>query len=452
MRRKASLTTTSDWSAKSHGGHVLKSTLLSPAGQAFVWIWLPDTTAPVVCGRVDLVDGLYHFTYGRSYLARKDAISVWLPELPLEDRVIVPEAPARIAGSLRDAAPDQWGRRVVLNRQFNMRGRDVDTGDLDELNYMLISGSDRIGALDFQTSPTKYVPRLQENATLQDLLNAAESVEQGTPLSAELDEALRHGTSIGGARPKAQLMDGDRKLIAKFASSKDTHNVVRGEYLAMRLARMVGLRVATVEIARVEKKDVLLVERFDRVRGDDGWLRKAMVSALTIQGLDELGARYASYAAFAEILRHRSVEPEGDMKELWSRMLFNILVGNTDDHARNHACFWDGDQIRLTPAYDIDPRPRLGREANQAMSLSGNDRRALITSAVDAAGQFGLRREEAIAIARWQIEIIHANFRNEAMAAGLSAAEQEQLAGRAFLNPYIFEGAPSEIAGLEVPF
>ena len=429
----------------------VKNSLLTPASEAYVWIWLPGATTPVVCGRIDHVDGVYHFTYGRSYLNRADAIPVWLPELPLEDRIIVPAAPARIAGALRDAAPDQWGRRVVLNRQFNMRGRDVETGDLDELHYLLMSGSDRIGALDFQASPTDYVPRTQGKASLQDLLNAASQVESGTPLSAELDEALRHGTSIGGARPKAQLVDEQRKLIAKFASSQDTHNVVRSEYLAMHLARLVGLDVAAVDIERVENKDVLLVERFDRQHSDSGWARKAMVSALTIQGLDELGARYASYSAFADVLRHRACNPTDDMKELWSRLVFNIIVGNTDDHARNHACFWDGRQIRLTPAYDIDPRPRLGREANLAMLIDGNDRRARLASAIDAAGRFGLRKDKAIAIASRQLEIIRDRFRHEADAAGLTRSDQERLAGRAFFNPYIFDGAPPEIAALEVP-
>lgn len=208
--------------------------------------------------------------------------------------------------------------------------------------------------------------------------------------------------------------------------------------------------MATVEVVLAEKKDVLLVERFDRVRRGDGWLRKAMVSGLTVQGLDELGARYASYTALAEILRLRSSDPVGDMKELWSRMVFNILVGNTDDHARNHACFYDGEALRLTPAYDIDPRPRLGREANQAMAIVGDDRRALITTALNASGVFGIQRDEAIAIVMWQLEMIHANFRAEAAAGGLTRVDQDQLARRAFLNPYIFEGAPEEIARFDV--
>ena len=430
----------------------MKSNLLEPASTAYVWIWLPNAAEPVVCGRIDLVDGLYHFTYGRSYLTRTDAIPVWLPELPLGDRVIVPNAPHAIAGALRDAAPDQWGRRVVLNRAFSRRGRDVDTGELDELNYLLLSGSDRIGALDFQSSPDKYVPRRQQDANLADLLTAADAVERGMSLSPELEEALRHGTSIGGARPKAQVSDSDRKLIAKFSSSRDTHNVVRAEYIAMRIAKMAELDVAKVELAEVEGKDILLVERFDRVRSRDLWLRKAMVSSLTLQGLDENGARYASYPAMAEVLRHRSGSPAADQRELWSRMCFNIMVGNTDDHARNHACFWDGETIRLTPAYDIDPRPRLGREANQAMAVHGNDRRSMLAVALNASGQFGVRYEDAVGIAGSQIQIILANFRAVATEAGLTKPEQDRLAGRAFLNPYIFEGAPKRLSDLEVPF
>lgn len=429
---------------------ISQDALLKPASSAFVWIWLPDGIEPVVCGRIDLSDGLNRFVYARSYLARPDTIPVWLPELPLVNKVIVPEAPHLIAGALRDAAPDQWGRRVVLNRHFNRRGVGVDTGEMDELNYLLLSGSDRIGALDFQASATEYVPRLQSTARLSDLLNAASAVEEGTPLSPELEEALRHGTSIGGARPKAQLVDGGRKLIAKFSSSRDQHNVVKGEYLAMRLAKAAGLQVAEVELAYVEGKDVLLVERFDRVQAEAGFVRKAMVSSLTMQGLDENQARYASYPLMAEVLRHKASDPVGDQRELWSRMLFNILVGNTDDHARNHACFWDGAAVRLTPAYDIDPRPRLGREANQAMAVNGSDRRALIATALDASGGFGLRRDEAVNIAKSQLETIHANFRPMAEQAKLSKGEADLLARRAFLNPYVFEGAGEQFERFNV--
>src|SRR5690606_25595714 len=105
-------------------------------------------------------------------------------------------------GCLRDAAPDAWGRRVILNRALGGAGRDADTGVLDELSYLLQSGSDRIGALDFQASPSEYVPREGDGASLEELLDSAARVERGLPLSPALAQALQHGTSIGGGRAK----------------------------------------------------------------------------------------------------------------------------------------------------------------------------------------------------------------------------------------------------------
>src|SRR5690606_2505758 len=133
------------------------------------------------------------------------------------------------------------------------------------------SGSDRIGALDFQVSPTEYQPRLAATATLEELMESAERVEKGIPLSQELDQALHHGTSIGGARPKALIEDGAVKHVAKFSSSSDLYSVVKGEFIAMRLARLCGIDAAPVSLVRASGKDVLLVERFDRKRAANGW-------------------------------------------------------------------------------------------------------------------------------------------------------------------------------------
>ncbi len=117
----------------------------------------------------------------------------------------------------------------------------------------------------------------------------------------------------------------------------------------MRLAERAGLGVAPVKLAKASHKDVLLIERFDRQKAEPGWQRKAMVSALTLFALGDMMARHASYEIFAEIIRFRFVDPTDTLKELFSRLVFNILSGNTDDHARNHAAFWDGKQLRLTP-------------------------------------------------------------------------------------------------------
>lgn len=121
------------------------------------------------------------------------------PELPLKRGAILPEAGLSMAGCLRDGAPDAWGRRVILNRIFGRNSKDIDIGELDELTYLLASGSDRIGALDFQRSPSEYIPRTVQTATLKVLLSAAEKVKKGVPLTPELDQALFHGTSLGGA-------------------------------------------------------------------------------------------------------------------------------------------------------------------------------------------------------------------------------------------------------------
>lgn len=239
---------------------------------------------------------------------------------------------------------------------------------------MLESGSDRIGALDFQISPVKYVPRVAGNATLEQLMTSAEMIEQGIELPIELRQAIQHGSSIGGARPKAMIEGDAHKYVAKFSSTNDLYSVVKAEFIAMRLTQLAGLDVSHVELKNVAGKDVILIERFDRMRTEKGWTRRAMVSALTILGLDEMTSRYASYEDLAQAIRLHFIKPKETLRELYSRMTFNILVGNTDDHARNHAAFWDGSQLELTPAYDICPQSRVGGEATQSMSIYGQDK------------------------------------------------------------------------------
>jgi serine/threonine-protein kinase HipA len=234
------------------------------AEQAFVWVWLPGQTEPVVAGRIFRNGQLLSFNYGRSYLARGDAIPLYLPELPLVSGAITPLPGLLMPSSLRDAAPDAWGRRVILNRLLGRQARDGDVDHIDELSCLLESGSDRIGALDFQASATDYVPRAAIGATLEELIQSAERVEAGIPLTPELDRALHHGSSLGGARPKALLTDGTTKYVAKFPAAGDVQNVVKAEYVAMRLAAAVGLNVAPVRLVRTQGKDVLLVGRWYR--------------------------------------------------------------------------------------------------------------------------------------------------------------------------------------------
>lgn len=407
---------------------------------AFVWIWLPDADQPIVAGRIDRDGDLYTFAYGRNYLAHKQSIPIYLPELPLQRGAMLPNAPLMMANCLRDGAPDAWGRRVVINRLTGLKGDAAKDVEFDELTFMLNSGSDRAGALDFQLSADAYKPRDQASATLEQLMSAAEFVERGEPIPQALDNALFHGSSIGGARPKALIEDGAKKFIAKFSASNDTYSVVKAEFVAMRLAPRAGLSVAPVSLRSVAGKDVLLVERFDRTLAGNAWHRRAMVSALTLFGLDELSARHASYTELADIIRARFTAPQDTLRELFGRMVFNVLVGNTDDHARNHAAFWDGSHLTLTPAYDICPQARNNREANHAICIDGDDRRSQLEVCRAAAPKFLLNDADARAIIDAQVTTIRQSWDEVCTEAGLSEVDRTFLWQRQFLNDYAFEG------------
>lgn len=417
--------------------------------EAFVWIWLPGETRPIVAGRLEAdvshAQGIVLFNYGKSYLERinddKPVMSIYEPELPLQAGILPLPAGLTMPGCIRDAAPDAWGRRVIINKKLGLKGAGTDTAELDELTYLLESGSDRIGALDFQRSPTDYVPRTANNVSMAELIDSADRVEKGVPLTSELDQALFHGSSIGGARPKALIQDQGKKYIAKFSSSTDLYNVVKAEFIAMRLAALAGLNVARVKLTKAANKDVLLIERFDRlpkdtISGDREWSRKAMVSALTMLGLDDMMARYASYEKLAEIVRRRFSEPRATLRELFSRLVFNILCGNTDDHARNHAAFWNGKELSLTPAYDICPQGRTGNEASQAMLISANNNLSQLKTCLNVARHFLLSDEEARAIFADLMEAIEKNWQAVCAEADLSAVDRSMLWGRQFLNPF----------------
>jgi len=271
---------------------------------------------------------------------------------------------------------------------------------------------------------------------MEELIESAERVEKGVPLTPELDQALFHGSSIGGARPKA-LIDGQgKKYVAKFSSSTDLYSVVKAEFIAMRLASLTGLNVAPVKLAKTANKDVLLIERFDRVPKGKEWVRKSMVSALTMLGLDDMMARYASYETLAQIIRHRFTDPKDTLKELFSRLVFNILCGNTDDHARNHAAFWNGKELTLTPAYDICPQGRTGNEASQAMLISDNNNLSQLKTCLETARNFQLSADNARTIFEDLTAVIETHWDMVCEEAELSEVDRKLLWGRQFLNPF----------------
>jgi serine/threonine-protein kinase HipA len=402
--------------------------------EAYVWVWLPGAIDPVVAGRLTRSGERIVFTYGTSYLNRPEAIALYLPELPLQRGRIQPLSGNTIAGCIADAGPDAWGQRVIVHRRFGRDGRNRDPASINELTYLLESGSDRVGALDFQSSASTYVARSSE-ATLEELQMAATRFDAGEPFSPTLDAALLHGSSLGGARPKALLDEHGRKLIAKFSSATDPYPVVKAEAVAMELARRVGINAAFTEITSCLGRDVLLVDRFDRTAA--AGTRRLVVSALTMLGLHELIGRYATYHDLADVIRQRFVEPEATLRELFRRIVFNICVSNTDDHARNHAAFWDGTQLTLTPAYDICPQLRSGGETAQAMAIGRDGFRASqLAGCVNASPTYLLSGDEARAIINHQLDVVNTQWNDAADAARLTAAERKSLWGRQILNPY----------------
>lgn len=396
--------------------------------EAFVWVWLPQATEPVVCGRLWETNGGIRFVYGRSYRDRPDAIALDPHLLPLGTAEHVARLPQRLPGPIADAAPDAWGRRVLEYR--------TNRASLSEIDYLLAGGGERVGALHFQASPTHYEPPALQPASLAQLVQAAEHVEQQTPLPEDLQIALEHGTSVGGARPKATIKDVDGYWIAKLSASTDRYSVVEAECATLSLAQRCGITVPTHQLVEAAGRSVLLVRRFDREIVTGGVARRLLLSALTLLQLDETEARLAGYPALAEVLRRLSLQPMADAGELFRRMVFNLLVGNTDDHAKNHACFWDGHWLALTPAYDLVPLPRVGQEGRQAMHVGDRGPEATLSNARSQAGRFGLAAAEAEAIideVRDGLEGWDALFAEH----GVPEAEIGRLNGTTVLSPAV---------------
>jgi serine/threonine-protein kinase HipA len=385
-----------------------------PPHHAFAFLHLPGETAPVVCGRFEQrghgrdIIGL--FTYGRSFLGRSNAVPIDPIGLPLIEGTAPPTAKlGGIHGALRDASPDAWGRRVIEYA----RG---ERAELTELEYLLAAGDDRTGALVFGVTPSAPASaRHQHHAvSLPDLLHAAELLEADGPITPEAQHAaelLLHGVTMGGARPKAAIIDDDRMWLAKFPSMSDRVNLAAVEAGLLTLAERCGLRVPAHRTVRVGGKPVLLVERFDRSGSPSAPLRARYLSGLTLMDAEELPSRDWSYLRLAEELRRRSAAPDEDCRELFARAAFNALVSNGDDHPRNHAIIaWGRDDWRLSPLFDVVPtEPATSRERRLALIAGRYGRAATRANLVSEAAVFRMAPDEAHA----RIDDIQVTLRGE---------------------------------------
>lgn len=359
-----------------------------------VFIYPPHEIKAIPAGIFshDTEAGIGSFSYGRKYLERGDALAVDPIALPMGPGPREVTTNGGIYGAFRDASPDYWGRLVIAAEAR------VAPEALSEVDFLLASNATRVGNLDFRLSPEDPEPALQPPHfnQLRDVLLAAEKIEAGEQAEEHFVQLLRQGTSMGGARPKCTVEWNDALWIAKFPAKGDTLNIPRIEYSTLILAGRCDIRIPEVRIETVAGRDIFLCRRFDREKSADGWLRRGFVSALSLMQWDERDRLSWDYAAMADIMRRHTAA--ADIKELFQRMVFNILVRNTDDHPRNHGFLVDKTKLALSPAYDIVPspaRPGVGTNFRLAMSIGNKGREATLDNALSRAERFGLSKEEA---------------------------------------------------------
>lgn len=378
------------------------------------FLQLPQSLELVTAGYYELASrqgvATGSFVHNPAYLQRPDAVPLEPFELPLSPRRSLTVKLRGIFGCLRDASPDAWGRRIIE--------KHLARNGLTEVDYLLHSPEDRAGALSFGHGKLPPAPRREFNQIIQldRLLAAAERFmdDDPAPIPPQVAELLQPGTSMGGARPKNVVEDAEGLWLAKFPDRGDKWSNARVEGAMLALAAECGIRVARHRIESVADKDVLLVQRFDRVPTPQGYLRHRMVSGLTVLGAEDSHTDRArwSYLLLADELRRRSAHPSQDLEELFRRMAFNALISNTDDHPRNHALIAPTTQWELSPAYDLTPNPLTSPEKRDlAMTCGTFNRYANRTNLLSQHAQFKLSRERAVAIidqvqqtvaARWE--------------------------------------------------
>jgi serine/threonine-protein kinase HipA len=334
-------------------------------------------------------------------------------------------------GAIGDSAPDRWGR--ALMRRMERRRAEREGGGpprtLQEIDFLLLVDDEaRQGALRFaereggpflREEGVKRIPPLVE---LPKLLAAAEHVIEEKDTEEELRLLFAPGSSLGGARPKASVIEKDGRLaIAKFPRRDDEINTVVWEAVALALAKKAGITVPAMRVQTVGKKPVLLLRRFDR----DGKRRIPFLSAMSMLGSKDNDTR--SYLEIVDALRQHGAEPKADMEALWRRLVFNILISNTDDHLRNHGFLYVGPEgWRLSPAYDLNPVPTDIKPRILATAISEDDSTASLALAMEVAAYFELDAARARKIAA-EVGNVVAKWRDEAARHGLSKVEVDRM-------------------------
>ena len=355
-----------------------------PSDQLFLWL-MTEPAQPVLVGEINLVRKPRGVSvrYTDDWIARGFALS---EDLPLLGGEFLPRETDTAAGAVDDARPDRWGERVI--RFLDKPPR------LSLLEYLYFAGDDRFGALGVSTSSEAYRPRkldplpaLEDTATMQGLVHRILSNE---PIEPRLRRLISPGATMGGARPKALIEIDDVQWVVKF-SAGDPLDTPLIEHAAMTLAIEAGINAATTRSIRLVDGHAVAIRRFDRVQ-------KRRVHALSASVVLKAAGEALGYPELAQVLRRRGVVERGvsmaQMRELFRRMVFNILIDNTDDHEKNHVLLMtDALQYHLAPAFDVLPSGQaLG---HQQMRVGTCDADSTLENAMSMCALFSLNEREA---------------------------------------------------------
>ena len=370
------------------------------------------------------------FEYNEAWLQHPNRFSLE-PALKLGPGPFHTSAAMPMFGAIGDSAPDRWGRalmRRVERRRAEHEGQAPRT--LHEMDYLLLVDDEaRTGALRFADTEggpflaQEEAKRIPPLVALPKLLSAAEHVIDGTDTEEDLQLLFAPGSSLGGARPKASVREKDGQLaIAKFPRKDDETSTVIWEAVALRLAHKAGIAVPVARIETVGKKPVLLLRRFDR----NGKRRIPFLSAMSILSAKDNESH--SYLEIVDALRQHGAAPKADIEALWRRIVFNILISNTDDHLRNHGFLYQGrDGWLLSPAYDLNPVPTDIKPRILTTAINEDDGTASLALAKSVAKYFELGAAKASEIAK-QLGKAVSTWRNEAAHHGVGKSEIDRMA------------------------
>lgn len=372
--------------------------------RAYIYMEHPDTGKPLTLGRLTLTGKLGEFVYAPEHVERNG----WVPDpinYPLRAEAFTGISKNRgVPGFINDAMPDGWGERL-LHRAYGI--------ELAPIDYLLKSpNNDRVGNLMAGTSrdPAEglghgTVPTLKG---LGKFIEACEAVYDG-----QLDDASittlnirQQRSSLGGARPKRTLQDNGMLILAKPRDRFDHYDLPAIEFACMTFAATMGMNVAKTAL-HAEDPSTLLIERFDRTPLVQGARRIPMLSALTLLDSDWNAQHHRDwrYAAVADEMRRRGV-PDEDLHQLFKRMCYNALVGNGDDHPRNHAIIWIGGQWRLSPMYDVLPMLDEGPAQTLAMAVGKDGSQISRANLLSHHAHFALSKDQAVQlideVASWE--------------------------------------------------